>query len=198
MSDFKAEFFRRMPSKNADAVVVGYCAGVIADGRLDDAEIAGLRVLMAHSGAKAATADVLLSSLHDWNEGVLSNERLADVLRSIAGGDMAEGEVLRAATFCCDPDAVIDFAGSFVLTGDFATGTRKECNALVKKWGGKVRTSVSVKTDCVVIGESAASAYLHGTYGRKVQEAMKLRDDYGADILIVSEADWLKQAKSLA
>jgi len=50
------------------------------------------------------------------------------------------------------------FAGkTFVVTGSFSIFSRKEAEALIKKAGGKVSSSVSKKTDYVVVGEKAGS-----------------------------------------
>ena len=50
------------------------------------------------------------------------------------------------------------FAGkTFVVTGTLPTLSRKEVEALIKKAGGKVSSSVSKKTDYVVAGEKAGS-----------------------------------------
>lgn len=46
---------------------------------------------------------------------------------------------------------------TFVLTGTLPTMTRDECEALIKKNGGKVSSSVSRKTSFVVAGEEAGS-----------------------------------------
>ncbi|MBQ9552061.1 MAG: NAD-dependent DNA ligase LigA [Clostridia bacterium] len=50
------------------------------------------------------------------------------------------------------------FAGkTFVLTGTMPTYTRAEAGALIEKYGGKVSSSVSKKTDYVLAGEEAGS-----------------------------------------
>lgn len=50
------------------------------------------------------------------------------------------------------------FAGkTFVLTGTLPTYTRAEAGAIIEKYGGKVSSSVSKKTDYVLAGEEAGS-----------------------------------------
>ena len=46
---------------------------------------------------------------------------------------------------------------TFVLTGTLPTMTRDEAGALIKRYGGKVSSSVSKKTSYVVAGEEAGS-----------------------------------------
>jgi len=48
---------------------------------------------------------------------------------------------------------------SFVLTGSLPTLSREEAETLIKKYGGKVVGSVSVKTDYVLAGENPGSKY---------------------------------------
>ena len=45
----------------------------------------------------------------------------------------------------------------FVLTGTLPTYTRNEAAAIIEKFGGKVSSSVSKKTDYVLAGEEAGS-----------------------------------------
>jgi DNA ligase (NAD+) len=48
---------------------------------------------------------------------------------------------------------------SFVLTGALQNMTRGEASELIKKFGGKISSSVSKKTDFLVVGESPGSKY---------------------------------------
>lgn len=56
-----------------------------------------------------------------------------------------------------EKDGVTD--RTFVFTGALETLTRDEASALVKRFGGKVSTSVSSKTDYVVAGSEPGSKY---------------------------------------
>lgn len=64
-----------------------------------------------------------------------------------------------------------------VLTGTLSSMTRQEASALIEKLGGKVSSSVSRKTDWVIVGENA---------GSKLQRAQEL------GIAIMDEATFLK------
>ena len=48
---------------------------------------------------------------------------------------------------------------TFVLTGSLESLTRSEAGALIKERGGKVTSSVSKKTDFVLVGEDPGSKY---------------------------------------
>ncbi|MEG4508490.1 NAD-dependent DNA ligase LigA [Microcoleus sp. F6_B4] len=76
------------------------------------------------------------------------------------------------------PSTNLQFAGkTFVLTGTLPTLKRDEAKDLIQKAGGKVTSSVSAKTDYVVVGEDA---------GSKLEKAQSL----GVELL--SEAELLE------
>ncbi|HRS90759.1 MAG TPA: NAD-dependent DNA ligase LigA [Candidatus Marinimicrobia bacterium] len=66
---------------------------------------------------------------------------------------------------------------TFVFTGTLANFTREEAQALVEKYGGKSASSVSKKTDYVVVGENA---------GSKAETARQL------GVKILNEAEFLE------
>ena len=69
---------------------------------------------------------------------------------------------------------------TFVLTGKFPTMSRSDAEKLVVRYGGKVSSSVSSKTDYVVAGEDA---------GSKLTKANSLR------IKVITEEELLKMAE---
>jgi len=80
------------------------------------------------------------------------------------------------------PPAESPFAGkTFVFTGALASLDRKEAESLVKSLGGKASSSVSKKTDYVVVGDSPGSKY---------DKAVEL------GITILSEEQFLEMVKS--
>ena len=73
------------------------------------------------------------------------------------------------------------FAGkTFVLTGTVPSMTREEATARIESLGGKVSSSVSMKTDYVLAGEEA---------GSKLEKAQKL------GVKIIDEKEFLKMIK---
>ncbi|MDD5218344.1 MAG: NAD-dependent DNA ligase LigA, partial [Candidatus Omnitrophica bacterium] len=68
-----------------------------------------------------------------------------------------------------------------VLTGTLGNFERKEAETLVRRFGGHPSSSVSKKTDFVVVGEQA---------GSKLEKAKEL------GIQILSEAEFIKLLKA--
>ena len=53
-----------------------------------------------------------------------------------------------------------EFVGrTFVLTGTLMNITRDEATMIIENLGGKVSSSVSSKTSCVIVGENPGSKY---------------------------------------
>lgn len=53
-----------------------------------------------------------------------------------------------------------EFEGkTFVLTGTLTSVTREKASALIESLGGKVSSSVSAKTSCVIVGSDPGSKY---------------------------------------
>jgi hypothetical protein len=80
---------------------------------------------------------------------------------------------------------------TFMFTGKFIFGTRKECQNAVLSRGGSApdHKSVSHLIDFLVIGAEGSNAWRRGTYGNKIEGAVLARREYGSPA-IVSEQHW--------
>jgi len=122
------------------------------------------------------------------------------------GGNLNDGPEARCALI--DPSANEDFQGAllsqtklapqlqfdartYVLTGAFYFGKRKECQREIVARGGLCGESVTKKTDVLVIGELASRDWLHSSFGLKIKAPMDLCSQ-GRSIAIVSEEPWTK------
>jgi NAD-dependent DNA ligase len=83
----------------------------------------------------------------------------------------------------CWDDAV------YVFTGRFAYGTRAHCEREVMQRGGSCEPNITRRTSFVVIGTFGSRDWKHSSYGRKIQQAVKLRES-GVTIRIVGEDHW--------
>ena len=86
------------------------------------------------------------------------------------------------------PEIHID-GRSFCFTGEFHHGKRSEIAAKVKELGGSSKSSVSSKTDYLVVGNAGNPCWAYACYGRKIEDAVNLRKN-GGHILIVNENDF--------
>lgn len=99
----------------------------------------------------------------------------------------------------CAFDPVVEVDGNnFCFTGESYHGTRKELAEAVTRCGGIFRTSVSKKTNYLVVGNAGNPCWAYACYGRKIEEAMQLRKE-GVSLKIINETDfWDAVEDSLA
>lgn len=84
----------------------------------------------------------------------------------------------------------------FCFTGESYHGTRKELADTVQELGGIFRTSVSSKTDYLVVGNAGNPCWAYACYGRKIEEAVNLRKA-GGRVVIVNETDFWDAVEDL-
>ena len=134
---------------------------------------AELEEIFAAGPARLAEVDdiggVIAQSLTQWHDDSRNRDLLARL--------KAAGVNFKSALY--NPAAALGlFAGkTFVLTGTLPTMSREEAAAKVEALGGKVSSSVSKKTDYVVVGEEA---------GSKLEKAQKL------GVKIIDEAEFVR------
>lgn len=89
------------------------------------------------------------------------------------------------------PQPAIDFEGkTFMFTGKFSFGQRKDCEALIESKGGIASKSKSPATvDYLVIGENGNPTWKKGSYGSKIEKAILSRSKKGKPC-IVGETHW--------
>lgn len=82
-----------------------------------------------------------------------------------------------------------DFTGkSICLTGSFVSGSKEEITALLERCGGEVCSSVTRKTQVLIVGGEGSREWSFGNYGTKVKKAMEMRTK-GMDIDIITEEE---------
>lgn len=90
------------------------------------------------------------------------------------------------------PDIEID-GKKFVLTGIFTELTRAELTEYIKENGGRVTSSVSGKTDYLMVGNEFEPRWKHGNYGIKIEKAIELIKSGSSDIQIIREDDFVDE-----
>lgn len=90
----------------------------------------------------------------------------------------------------CARDPQITFKDKvFCFTGESYRATRSEMKDEVEKLGGIFKTSVTKKTDFLIVGNAGNPCWAYSCYGRKIEDAMSLRKE-GIGIQIVNEVDF--------
>lgn len=183
--------------------IVGFLRGVMADQHLDDAEIHSLcRMLCDRApdvdGWLFGELCQRLNRAMDDGISDASRKMLQEAIMTILGGN-ADTIVHRNSTAVPldKPCPTISFQGkTFVLTGKFLHGTRRECEQEVILRGGLCNRDVTRSTNFVVIGALGSMDWLHTTHGLKIQRAVKLRSETGLGI--ISEENWTAALAKIA
>lgn len=193
--NFNAEF--RL--KRAVDQLIGICAGISADGEVNDGELSFLSTWLSENSPVCDSfpgrqlADRVSSILSDGV--VTADERvdLLEVLKQISGNRFSEtGSALPdAAAIPAEKDPAIVFENRhFCFTGKFAYGTRKKCSDATAALGGIADPDVTKCLNYLVLGVEVSKDWKHSSYGRKIEKALHLKAS-GTPIVIVSESDWV-------
>lgn len=199
----------------------GLCLGVLADGVIHPSEAELLaRWLEENLQADAWAMRQLRQRLERIRRKDSFSSRdgkdLCKTLKGLIGGDLPEwlhdtvmpeqprycaGRRVREVLMLTPEipglyDAVseIDWNAAFCFTGIFAFGERNDCEEQARKMGGvAVQRPIKVAPCYVVVGSVASPDWAHGCYGRKIELAMRYREE-GAPLKIISEDMWMTAA----
>ena len=177
--------------------LIGLAQGILADGIVNQAEA---EVLQSWLRLNHRTDNPYVSRLLDQVERVLADgvldedegRELRDALISWTGGGGTDGEDSTTASLPLDPDPrAVRIAGNiFVFTGTGVFGTRKMMQDATVRAGGAVERNITMRTNFVVLGTYVTPAWVHQSFGRKIEKAMEYRDQKGTGVRIVHEEDW--------
>ncbi|MFT7246614.1 MAG: NAD-dependent DNA ligase [Candidatus Azotimanducaceae bacterium] len=178
--------------------LIGVCRGVIADGRVDEAEaiFLGQWIENHREIADRWPVNILYTRLVEMlKDGVLSTEEqveLLGTLRDLTGESTLYQEPNRSTSLPLNkPAPEVGFSDkTFSLTGRFVFGSKVDCEETILEMGGHIVDMPSGDTDYLVIGELCSPEWVHTTFGRSIERAIELRDD-GSNIAIISEEHWV-------
>ena len=143
--------------------------------------------------------------LHNWMEQniALRGNFPFDKIFETVGGALEDGilekseldsmlqlfeQITDPVTSACSCEC-FDISGKkFCLTGEFEFGSRSDVESALTRKGGIPVSTVTRKTDCLVVGSKGSEAWSNGNYGTKVKKAMELQEK-GISIQIVKEQD---------
>lgn len=181
--------------------LLGLMKGIICDGVVTDGELVALRqwiashpdVCVKFPGNVIATR--LIAAFAD---GIIEEEERADLHKlfqaAVGETDDQSGLLNRSTRLPInDPLPTVFFDNrEFCLTGVFAYGVRRECEAEVARRGGRCAKNVTKRTHYLVIGLVASDAWVGSTHGLKIEHALHLRDELHGDLAIIPEAHWVE------
>ena len=185
--------------------LAGMLHGLLADGELSDREIAKLKAWIDANDFLAGTYpfDEINSLLYVVLEDkkITTEERetlmafFGNVIDFTASYNLSEPDFSRlrekySIGGICAVCPEIRFEGKlFCFTGESYRAKRAEIAETITRLGGKVRSSVSAKTDYLIVGNAGNPCWAYACYGRKIEEAIRLRRE-GAPVIIVNESDF--------
>jgi len=178
--------------------LIGLCKGMAADGVVNQTEAEALLKWLGANReiSEQWPANVLYGRvcemLVDGKLDAAEQAELLDTLNSVAGpiGSGPAPENMSTSLPLDDPPPDIIFEGRvFCFTGKFVSATRAECQSLVKELGGSVAKTPTQKTNYLVIGDLASRDWVHGSYGRKIEHAVRLKEK-GFPLSLVAEQHW--------
>lgn len=185
----------RLAARHIDELI-GLARGLCADGGINQKEAEYLQSWLAASQAALQQPLILglyrriESMLYDGDFDAAEQTELYETLIAFTGDRIELGEThLSTSLPLCLPAPNVDFIGkSFVFTGTFMIGQRRDCERLVLDRGGSCG-NLTKNTDYLVVGAYATESWKHSSMGNKILKACEMRDS-GMPISIVSEAHW--------
>jgi len=177
--------------------LVGIAQGLICDAKLNDDEIQFLNRWLHENENISLTwpGDVIHERIRTaLEDGVVTEserEHLMQTLQQLIGGTLDElAESTHVTSLAFDDVDTVQFQnGRFCLTGNFVFAPRSVCAEAIERRGGLVSSSVSRKTHYVVVGGLGSPEWKHGSFGTKIEQAMKLKSE-GATLRVIHEDRW--------
>lgn len=185
---------------------MGLAHGILADGSVNQMEAEYLLKWISQRPDAINTWPLNIffervsEMLSDGKLDIDEEKELIDTLMQLTGMDN-EDETESGSTDLplCTPEPPVAFnSHAFCLTGKFASGTRKECVDEILVRGGRFDKNPTLKTHYLVIGQLSSRDWINTSYGRKIEKAVKLRDENQTGINIISEQHWLAALEGMA
>ena len=126
-------------------------------------------------------------------EGWSGQRAIAEFQQGVAA------KIVREESPLDHPQPKVVFKGkTFLFTGNFAFGSRKECQKAVSLRGGipSDQKQVSHLIDYLVVGSEGSKAWSKGNYGNKIESAILARRQHGTPA-IISEEHWVAALKEV-
>jgi NAD-dependent DNA ligase len=178
---------------------LGFCAGIICDGRVLEKEIRAIHERFLSS--PQLRSDPLYAGLRDTvsnslGDGLITDDEALEVqewLARLVGDGFIDtgianiGNVAEFDVAITDPAEVLFDGKHFALTGPMRMGTRSSIVARIEAAGGAFDGIPNRKTDYVVVATTASQLWRTTHYGNKIEKTTKLIDQ-GFRVRFVTES----------
>lgn len=194
--------YNEIKDRNIDELI-GISRGLLADNEINESEAKFLLQWIESHFHQEELQEYPINTIYDRLKSVLSDNILDDqeakeikeLLLSFTGDKPITDQVksMSSTLPLCDPlpDVVFEDC-TFCLTGAFTIGTRSQCENIIKDLGGDTKKAPTLKTDYLVIGILGNDDWIHSSYGRKIEQAVDLRDKKQTGIKIITEEHFIK------
>lgn len=195
---YNLRFNRARRAERDLSELLGLAKGVLADGVVTEPEANLIRQwVQCHPDASEqwpvnALQARLCRIYQDGWVDESERQELAELLGALVGGQAGIIVGEDAATDLpvdLPPPRIIWSDSVFVFTGKFAFGPRAECERFVVRLGGVCESSITKRTNYLVIGTFGSRDWVHTSFGRKIEKAVEYRDS-GLPLAIVNEDYW--------
>lgn len=161
----------------------GFILGIIADNILVESEVLSLKNWLDNHSSLAGNYpfDRVFSAIEKaLDDKFLSQDELDELFVLFKNFSSPINEC------SCKVDN-FDFSGKTVcLSGDFKFGSKKTIEDIFCSIGASCKSSVSKKTNYVIVGANGSADWACGNYGTKIKKALELQSQ-GIDIKIIKE-----------
>lgn len=178
---------------------LGFCAGIIADGKVHEAEALAIKRRfeldpeLAQSAKVAKIYRVVADALMDGN---LDDDEQRDIRKWIVrlAGDGYAAAVSQALPphlpeMIADQRAIVFEDRVFVVAGVLGVGPGYEIASMLGALGGELADEVSHETDFLIVAHDAARDWLAGRIASEIDAARRLIAN-GAGLKFVSEQEF--------
>lgn len=190
-------------------VLQGICHGILSDGIVKDEEITELinwlfdhqhlATFYPYDEITSIILEVIEDGKIDENEKKVLTKYFSEFVElndtELQKKITEEVKDIKIGGICSRVSGIRFIEKQFCLTGNSAKSKRSEIVALIEEYGGKYVNSISGKTNYLIVGDKGNPCWAYACYGRKVEQALKLRKN-GTQILIVHENDFWKEIES--
>jgi NAD-dependent DNA ligase len=179
--------------------LLGVCAGIMADGDLNDQEIKYLDTWLSDNQSLASTwpGEIVYARINTIlaDNKITEDERehLKQTLSDLIGGTLQETGAASGASTSLPVDDIDSFEikdNIFCFTGNFLYGTRNACELAITERGGKAIPRIRKDLDYLVIGTMASRDWANTSHGRKIEKAIEYKKD-NCPIYIIEEKQWV-------